>query len=187
MPKIPNSSNATSANLQAACSSRQSLAHRQTTSRTSPLSDSAAISTNTQQTPTISAQQQQQQQQTNQRGISSATNEVPPSSTSEQNQLEANTSNSSSPFDMNISCPIILLCIILDINVEATTSHSALLNNSDSNETGSNQNVAEPVNISEALDELNSAAKKVDNWYLQRIKKRPISGVTPDADAELTW
>lgn len=183
MPKIPNSSNATSANLQAAASSRQSLAHRQTTSRTASQSDSAAIITNTQQTPIISAQQQQ----TNQRGISSATNEVPPSSTSELNQLEANTSNSSSPFDMNISYPFVLVCSILDINVEATTSHSALLNNSDSNETGSNQNVAEPVNISEALDELNSAAKKVDNWYLQRIKKRPISGVTPDADAELTW
>ena len=109
MPKIPNSSNATSANLQAATSSRQSLAHRQTNSRTSSHSDSAAITTNTQQTPTISAQQH-----TNQRGISSATNEVPPSSTSEQNQLEANTSNSSSSFDMNViylSLPLFLYYI----------------------------------------------------------------------------
>lgn len=87
MPKIPNSSNATSVNLQGATSSRQSLNHRQAASRISSQSDPAALTTNTQQTPTISAQQ------TNQRGISSATNEVPPSSTSEQNQLEANTSD----------------------------------------------------------------------------------------------
>ena len=76
---------------------------------------------------------------------------------------------------------------LLDINVEATTSQSIVLNSSDSNETLANQNVAAPVNISEALVELNSAGKKADNWYLQRIKKRPISGVGSDADTELTW
>ena len=66
----------------------------------------------------------------------------------------------------------------------ARASHGKI---TDSNETLANQNVAAPVNISEAIVELNSAGKKTDNWYLQRIKKRPISGVGSDADTELTW
>ena len=86
MPKIPTNSNAAGVNMQGASSLRQTLSHRPTASRTPSQTESFSITTTTQQTPTISTPQP------NQRVVSAATNEVPPSSASEQNQSEANAS-----------------------------------------------------------------------------------------------
>lgn len=66
------------------------------------------------------------------------------------------------------------------VNIEATTS-----NDFDSNEAShsTNLNAAAPVDTN--INSLNK--KSIDNFFLNRIKKRPISGVGTDADSELTW
>ena len=97
-------------------------------------------------------------------------NEVPPSSNSSNNNASASTSSASSS----------------NQNAAEPTSSASTQSNFESDEASSS--VVTSANSNEIGDINLMNKKSSDSLFLQRIKKRPISGVlSSDADAELQW